>query len=69
MEKEDYVHTKNMKFYKRDRKLMVNKEHYEPTFNASGVDELRENPNTRKMLKEYRIFDQGPDDEEEYAAA
>lgn len=64
----DYVQMKDMRFYKRDRKLHVNPEHYQPTFIASGVDELRDQPNTRKMLKRYRIFDKCPDDDEEYAA-
>ena len=64
----DYVRMERMRFYKGDRKLRVNEEHYQPTFIASGVDELRDQKNTRRMLKDYRIFDQCPDDDEEYAA-
>ena len=64
----DYIRMNDMKFYKGDKKLHINKEHYQPTFIASGVDELREQKNTRKILKKFRIFEQCPDDDEEYAA-
>ena len=64
----DYVQMAKMRFYKRDRKLHINPEHHQPTFIASGVDELRDQKNTCKILKEYRIFDKCPDDDEEYAA-
>jgi len=39
----------------------MNKEHYFPSFIAKDVNELRDNKNTRKQLRKYRIF-AGPDD-------
>ena len=62
----DYLHMKNMNFYQHNKKIELNKEHHQPIFIAQGVDELRANRNTRKVLKEFKIFEKCPDDDEEY---
>mmetsp|Transcript_6174 Transcript_6174/g.9972 ORF Transcript_6174/g.9972 Transcript_6174/m.9972 type:complete len:195 (-) Transcript_6174:1088-1672(-) len=61
----EFVHMGNMEFYHRDEKLKINKEHYYPSFIAKNVDELRDNRNTRKMLKKYRIFSEYKEDDNE----
>jgi len=58
----DFVHMGHMDFFHKDGIINVNPEHYYPSFIAKDVEELRENRNTRKMLRKYRIFD-GPENE------
>jgi len=60
----EFIHMGKMEFYHKDEKLDINKEHYYPSFIAKNVDELRDNRNTRKMLKKYRIFSEFKEDED-----
>lgn len=43
-------------FYHDDREIEVDEGHYAPMFIAKDVEELRANPQARKMLKEYQMF-------------
>ena len=52
----DYVHMGRVDFIHNGRKLPIGREHYWPSFVARDVNELRENTNTRKALREHRIF-------------
>ena len=54
------MHMKHMDFYHKEQKIEMNKEHYYPSFLAKDVDELRANPNTRKALKKFKIFEAAP---------
>ena len=56
----------DMAFVKNNKIIPLNAEHHQPIFIASGVEELRKNKNTRRVLKQFRIFEKCPDDEEEF---
>ena len=43
----------------------MNQEHYEPSFIAKDVDELSRNAGTRQALRQYKILEDGPDEQEE----
>lgn len=45
--------------------MKINREHYFPSFIALNVDELRDNKNTRKTLKKYKIFTEIKKEEDE----
>jgi hypothetical protein len=48
---------KEMEFYHKDEKVIMDTKHYHPSFLAKNVEELRNDPNTRKELKRFRIFE------------
>ena len=60
----EFIHMGNMQFYHKDERMDINKEHYYPSFIALNVDELRDNRNTKKMLKNYRIFSEFKEEED-----
>ena len=61
----DFVHLgDNMTFYQHDRKMKVNKEHYQPTFIAESVEEIRATKVGRAALRKYNVVDD-PDPPEE----
>ena len=64
----DFLHMKQMQFYLGSKRLDVGEKHYYPSFIAEDVEELAENPNARKALRQYKIFkgeDEEPDDEDD----
>lgn len=62
----DFVHLgDNMTFYQHDRKMKVNKEHYQPIFIARSVDEIRASKVGRKNLRKYNVVDDPEPKEEE----
>jgi hypothetical protein len=65
-DKYDYLTMKRMEFIKNNQIILLNDEHHRPIFIAKGVDELRKNKNTRRVLKEFRIFEQCPEDDDEF---
>ena len=56
---------KGMEFYHKDEKVKMNDAHYHPSFLAKDVGELRDDPNTRKELKNFRIFENHGQDEDD----
>jgi len=57
-----------MEFFHKDARLNINAEHYYPSFIARDVEELSQNANTRKALRQYKIFDDGQEDNDENLA-
>lgn len=47
----------NIKYIHMDKQLKVERRHYWPIFLAKDAEDLREQKNTRKILREYAIFD------------
>ena len=43
-------------FFHADREIEIDEGHYAPLFIAKDVEELRANPEARKVLKEYLMF-------------
>lgn len=54
-----------MDFFRQDAQLEINPEHYEPSFIAKDVDELSRNAGTRQALRQYKILEDGPEEQEE----
>jgi len=58
----------NMEFCHKHRLLDLNKDHpeykkhYHPSFIAQSIDQLREQKDTRKKLREYNVCDDGQED-------
>ena len=58
-----FIHMGQTKFYHMNHdyeqegaEMEINEEHYNPSFIARDVDELRENKNTLKLLRKFRII-------------
>ena len=45
-----------MEFLRNGIKLDINEQHYEPTFIASNVDELSNNQDARKILRDRQLL-------------
>ena len=43
-------------FYHQDKEIELDEHHYAPLFFAKDVEDLRKNPDARKVLKQYNIF-------------
>lgn len=43
-------------FYKQEEEIQLDDSHFEPLFFANDIEELRNNQNARKALKQYQIF-------------
>ena len=52
-----------VRYFKGNHELKINDLHYQPCFIAKDVEELRQNPHTRRALKKYKIFE-GAEEEE-----
>ena len=54
----------NIKYIHKDQQLKVERRHYWPIFLAENADDLRTQPDTRKILRGYAIYDDDVDAEE-----
>ena len=61
----NFVRMRQMDFFRQDAQLQINPEHYEPSFIAKDVDELSRNAGTRQALRQYKILEDGPEEQEE----
>jgi hypothetical protein len=43
-------------FIHHDRPIELDESHYQPTFIAKDIEEIRNNPETRKVLKQFKLF-------------
>lgn len=65
---EEYIQLhlgEKIRYYKGGEKMDINDQHYKPSFIAKDVEELRENPRTRKVLRKHNIF-RGEQEDEKY---
>jgi hypothetical protein len=43
-------------FFNNDQQIVIDESHYHPMFIANDIEELRNNPEIRKVLKQFKIF-------------
>ena len=57
-----------MSFYHKQSLMKIKKEHYEPSFIATTIEELKAQKQTRQLLKDYKVcnyFEGNEDDDED----
>ena len=43
-------------FSYKEQQIELDESHYQPTFIAKDIEEIRNNPETRKVLKQFHLF-------------